>query len=95
MNGPATPAADGAACGGRPAHCPVDRQVDARGYRCPMPLLMAKRALNELGAGQTLRLLATDAGSLRDFEVFSRHSGHQLLAAEAQEGVYLVVLKKA
>lgn len=93
MNGPATPAA--AACGSRPAHCPVDRQVDARGYRCPMPLLMAKRALNELGVGQTLRLLATDAGSLRDFEVFSRHSGHQLLAAEAQQGVYLVVLKKA
>ena len=95
MNGPGAPAGDGAARGGAAADCPVDRQVDARGHRCPMPLLMARRALNGLVAGQTLRLLATDAASLRDFEVFSRHSGHQLLAAEARDGEYLLVLKKA
>ena len=95
LNAPDTPAGGSAARGGASTSYRVDRQVDARGRRCPMPLLMAKRALNGLGTGQTLRLLATDAGSLRDFEVFSRQSGHELLAAEEHDGEYLLVLKKA
>jgi TusA-related sulfurtransferase len=53
--------------------------LDVRGLNCPMPLLKAKKALNELPAAALLRVLATDPGSVRDFEVFSRQSGHQLL----------------
>lgn len=72
----------------------ADAVVDARGHRCPMPLLMAKRALNGLSAGQTLELSATDPGSLRDFEVFSRQSGHELLEARACGGEFHLRLRK-
>jgi len=59
-----------------------------------MPLLMAKRALNGLEGGQVLSLLSTDAGSVRDFEVFSRQSGHQLLSAVERDGEYRLLLRK-
>lgn len=59
-----------------------------------MPLLMAKRALNALTAGQTVGLLATDPGSLRDFEVFARQSGHELLEAREAEGEFHLRLRK-
>jgi tRNA 2-thiouridine synthesizing protein A len=73
----------------------ADATVDARGHRCPMPLLMAKRALNQLAAEQTLFVLATDPGSLRDFEVFARQSGHQLLSArEAADEFHIHVRKR-
>ena len=50
--------------------------LDATGLNCPMPLLKAKKALNELAGGALLRVIATDPGSVRDFEVFSKQSGH-------------------
>ncbi|QIB67679.1 sulfurtransferase TusA family protein [Kineobactrum salinum] len=57
----------------------IDVEVDARGLECPMPLLQAKRALNRMQPGQHLQVLATDAGSVRDFRVFAEQSGHVLL----------------
>jgi tRNA 2-thiouridine synthesizing protein A len=72
----------------------IDTEVDARGHRCPMPLLMAKRGLNGLQGGQTLRLLATDPGSRRDFEIFARQSGHEILLAEEADGEFIFVLRK-
>ncbi|GAB3281512.1 sulfurtransferase TusA family protein [Parahaliea aestuarii] len=71
------------------------QEVDATGLQCPMPLLMAKRALNALTSGEQLRVLSTDQGSLRDFEVFSRQSGHHLLQSEDREGLYIHLLQKA
>jgi len=68
--------------------------VDARGHRCPMPLLMAKRALNGLAEGQELRIVATDPGSLRDFESFARQSGHALLEAQEKDGEYHFRIQK-
>ena len=70
-------------------------EVDARGRDCPMPLLMAKRALNGLAAGQCVRVLATDQGSVRDFAVFSDQSGHRLVSSDEQDGVFIHVLEKA
>ena len=70
-------------------------ELDATGLQCPMPLLKAKRALNTLDAGQRLRVLATDQGSLRDFEVFARQSGHRLLFSEEVDSVYIHVIEKA
>ena len=70
-------------------------EVDARGRDCPMPLLMAKRALNGLGAGQCVRVLATDQGSVRDFAVFAEQSGHRLVSSEEASGVFIHVLEKA
>ena len=70
-------------------------ELDARGLDCPMPLLKAKRALNTLTAGDRLRVLATDQGSVRDFQVFCEQSGHRLLASDEQDGVYIHLLEKA
>lgn len=73
----------------------ADTEVDATGLRCPMPLLKAKRALNGMQSGQVLRVLSTDAGSARDFAVFSEQSGHALLSSDRDGDVYMHVLRKA
>lgn len=72
----------------------ADAQVDAKGLRCPMPLLKAKRALNGLSSGQSLAVTATDAGSARDFAVFCEQSGHELLGSDEHDGVYRYLLRK-
>jgi TusA-related sulfurtransferase len=69
--------------------------VDATGLECPMPLLKAKRALNAMESGQRLRVLATDKGSVRDFQVFAEQSGNLLLSAEEADGVFSYLLEKA
>ena len=68
--------------------------LDVKGLKCPMPLLKAKKALNELPAGGLLRVIATDPGSERDFETFSRQSGHALLEHERQDDTFVYLLKK-
>ncbi len=68
--------------------------VDARGLTCPMPLLKAKKALNELDSQQRLVVLATDPGSVRDFEVFSTQSGHRLLESAREGDAYRYLLQK-
>ncbi len=70
------------------------QEVDARGLDCPLPLLKAKQALNKLSSGERLRVLATDAGSVRDFRVFAEQSGHQLLESSERDGVYSYLLQK-
>ena len=69
-------------------------EVDATGLNCPMPLLKAKKALNEMQAQQQLRVLATDPGSVKDFEVFARQSGHLLLESAEANGGYSYLLQK-
>ena len=68
--------------------------VDARGLTCPMPLLKAKKALNEMTSQQRLLVLATDPGSVRDFEVFSAQSGHRLLESAREGEAYRYLLQK-
>ncbi|HEX4869459.1 MAG TPA: sulfurtransferase TusA family protein [Moraxellaceae bacterium] len=55
------------------------RQLDARGLRCPLPLLKLKQALHGMAPGEDILVLTTDPGSVRDFQAFLRQSGHQLL----------------
>ncbi len=69
-------------------------ELDATGLNCPMPLLKAKQALNALVAGDRLHVVATDPGSVRDFQVFSEQSGHALLDAREEEGRYYYLLEK-
>ena len=71
-----------------------DVLLDVTGLICPMPLLKAKRALNAMEIGQTLRILATDHTSQRDFITFSEQSGHQLISSSVNEGVYNHLLRK-
>lgn len=74
---------------------PVSCELDARGLRCPLPLLKAKQALRDLTAGQVLRVLATDAGSVRDFQVYAQLSGQELLASAERDTIYCYLLKKS
>jgi len=74
---------------------PVARELDARGLRCPLPLLKAKQALRDMAAGEVLRVLATDAGSVRDFQSYAQLSGQQLLALAESDAVYCYLLKKS
>ena len=57
-----------------------DRELDTRGLNCPLPILRTKKALNELQSGQVLKVVSTDPGSVKDFEAFSRQTGHALLS---------------
>jgi len=68
--------------------------LDASGLSCPMPLLKAKQMLNNLTPGALLRVIATDPGSVRDFEVFARQSGHTLLESTHHDGRFEYLLRK-
>ena len=72
-----------------------DAELDARGLNCPLPLLKAKLELNRLPSGAVLKVLATDAGSQRDFRAFARLAGHQLLHEDAEAGCFRYWLRKA
>jgi tRNA 2-thiouridine synthesizing protein A len=71
-----------------------DREVDARGLNCPLPILRAKKSLNDMRSGQVLRILATDPGSVRDFQAFSRQTGNELLSSAEQGGEFVFFLRK-
>ena len=71
-----------------------EQLLDAKGLNCPMPLLKAKKALNELAPAALLRVLATDPGSVRDFEVFSQQSGNELLESRQDGDTYTYLLRK-
>ena len=71
----------------------IDRELDVRGLNCPLPILRAKKALTEMEETQTLHVLATDPGSVRDFQAFCKQTGHELVShaeTEAQEYEFVV-----
>lgn len=72
----------------------VDMEVDARGMNCPLPILKAKKALSAMQSGQVLRVLATDHGSMRDFQAFARQTGNELVAQTEQAGVISHLLRR-
>ncbi|MDE2592657.1 MAG: sulfurtransferase TusA family protein [Burkholderiales bacterium] len=57
----------------------IHKELDARGLTCPLPILKAKKALSDMHSGEVLKVLATDPGSLRDFQAFARQTGNDLL----------------
>ena len=71
-----------------------DREVDARGLNCPLPILRTKKALNDMVTGQCLRVLATDPGSVRDFLAFAKQTGNELVEHGEQDGEFWFVLKR-
>ena len=72
----------------------TDKQIDTSGLNCPLPILKAKKALTELQSGQTLRVIATDPGSWRDFEAFARQTGNELVSQEKTEANFVYVLRR-
>lgn len=71
-----------------------DQILDARGMSCPLPLLKAKQALNTMASGEVLHVLATDAGSQRDFQRFCELSGHALLGSDCLDLEFHYWLRK-
>ena len=71
-----------------------DREVDARGLNCPLPILRTKKSLNDMASGQVIKVLATDPGSVRDFQAFSRQTGNELLGSDAADGEFVFFLRK-
>jgi len=69
-------------------------QVDATGLRCPLPLLKAKQALNQLQLGEVVKVTATDAGSVRDFHAFADLSGNRIISFIERDGVFEYLLQK-
>ncbi|MFA7681019.1 MAG: sulfurtransferase TusA family protein [Pigmentiphaga sp.] len=71
-----------------------DLEMDAKGLKCPLPILRAKKALAQLTSGQVLRVLATDASSTRDFQAFAKQTGNELLLQQQQGDVIIHYLKR-
>lgn len=71
----------------------ADREIDVRGLNCPLPILRAKKALSDLTAGQVLKVMATDPGSVKDFQSFCRQTGNELLSHSEGE-VFTFFMKK-
>ena len=72
----------------------IDKEIDTSGLNCPLPILKAKKALTDLLSGQTLKVIATDPGSWRDFEAFARQTGNELVSQEKTEANFVYVLKR-
>ncbi len=71
-----------------------DKELDARGLNCPLPILRAKKSLSDMRRGQVLKILATDPGSIKDFEAFAKQTGHPLLSSSRTGGEFLFYMKK-
>ena len=71
-----------------------DKDLDTRGLNCPLPILRAKKALNEMQSGQVLRLVSTDVGSVKDFEAFCKQTGNVLLSQSEANKEYIFFLKR-
>lgn len=71
-----------------------DKELDARGLNCPLPILRAKKALTDMASGQVLKIVATDPGSVKDFQAFSKQTGNALLSSETAETEFIFFMKK-
>lgn len=71
-----------------------DKEIDTRGLNCPLPILRAKKALTDMASGQVLKVVATDPGSMRDFQAFARQTGNELLGQETVNKEFIHFLKR-
>ncbi|MCP4124750.1 MAG: sulfurtransferase TusA family protein [Bacteroidetes bacterium] len=72
-----------------------DQELDARGLNCPLPILRAKKTLNGMAAGEVLKIISTDPGSVKDFEAFASQTGNALLDSTEEGGEFHFMMKKA
>ncbi|HPB90261.1 MAG TPA: sulfurtransferase TusA family protein [Rugosibacter sp.] len=71
-----------------------DKELDARGLKCPLPILRTKKALVDMTTGQILRIFATDPGSVQDFAAFSRQTGNALLGSHSLDGEFVFFMQR-
>jgi TusA-related sulfurtransferase len=72
----------------------VDRELDTKGLSCPLPILKAKKTLAEMSSGQTLRIVATDAGSVRDFQAFAKQTGNTLIGQQEDGATFVHLMQR-
>ena len=68
--------------------------LDACGMNCPLPILRTKKALTDLGQGDTLAVVATDPGSLKDMQAFCKQTGHELVSSSERQGEFEFLIRK-
>ncbi len=72
-----------------------DQELDASGLNCPLPILRAKKSLAGMSGGQVLRIIATDPGSVKDFEAFAKQTGNPLMESKEEGGKFYFKIKKS
>ena len=72
----------------------IHKEIDTRGLNCPLPILKAKKALADMESGQLLRVVATDSGSVRDFQAFARQTGNELVEQQTTDEQFVHVLRR-
>ncbi len=72
-----------------------DQELDASGLNCPLPILRAKKTLNAMDSGQVLHIIATDPGSVKDFDAFAKQTGNDLMESKEEGGKFHFLIKKA
>ena len=73
----------------------ADQELDASGLNCPLPILRAKKALGGMESGQILHIIATDPGSVKDFEAFANQTGNELMSSGEEGGKFVFDIKKS
>jgi tRNA 2-thiouridine synthesizing protein A len=72
----------------------AQKEIDTKGLKCPLPILRAKKALSDMSSGDVLKVVATDPGSMRDFQAFARQTGNELVEQQAQDGEFIHYLRR-
>ena len=72
----------------------LDKELNARGLSCPLPIVKTKKALSDMAADQVLKVISTDCGSLKDMAAFAEQTGNQLISQEEANGEYVFYMKK-
>ncbi len=72
----------------------IAKEIDTRGLNCPQPILKAKKALTELTSGDLLKVVSTDAGSVRDFQAFAKQTGNELISQETAGTDFIHVMRR-
>jgi tRNA 2-thiouridine synthesizing protein A len=75
-------------------HMEISKELDTRGLNCPLPILKAKKALGELDSGQLLKVVATDSGSVRDFQAFAKQTGNELVEQQTLGAEFIHILRR-
>jgi len=72
----------------------ANKEIDTRGLNCPLPILKAKKALSEMTSGEVLKVVATDPGSVRDFQAFARQTGNELVEQSSANDEFVHYLRR-
>jgi tRNA 2-thiouridine synthesizing protein A len=72
-----------------------DQELDASGLNCPLPILRAKKTLSSMSSGQVLHIIATDPGSVKDFDSFAKQTGNELMESKEEGGKFHFLIKKS